>query len=48
MFTQAQEKIFMTDDLKHRLRLALQNPSYVISDDALQSSLMRELRHVFQ
>ena len=38
---------YMTDDLAYKLKLALQNPCYVISDDALQSSLIKELSQMF-
>ncbi|XP_062224612.1 uncharacterized protein LOC133923203 [Phragmites australis] len=38
---------YMADDLAYKLKRTLQNPSYVIPDHALQSSLMKELTHMF-
>lgn len=38
---------YMADDIAYRIRVAVNNPSFVISDSSLQSGLMKELTHMF-
>jgi hypothetical protein len=38
---------YMADDIGYRLRIALDNPSYVVPDSVLQSGLMKELTNMF-
>lgn len=38
---------YMADDIVHRFRISLNNPAYVIPESVLQSSLMKELDHMF-
>lgn len=38
---------YMADDITYRLRVAIDNPSYVPLDIVLQAALMKELAHMF-
>jgi len=38
---------YMADDIDYRLRIALNNLSYIVPDSVLQSGLMKELNDMF-